>query len=127
MIGKTVNSLLIIVFLFGSMGYSVSMHYCGNTRISTSVGMEAKSCCGDENGTCCHNETRHYQIKDRFFASTREINEQNKLISHFILIVVNETLLYMSDIASTEINYIAESPPPISLRKHLSSIQTYLL
>ena len=127
MIRKTINSVLLIVFMFSSIGYSLSMHYCGSTRISASVIMQPKSCCGDESGTCCHNEIKHYQIEDSYFVSTQEINEQTKQISDLILVVASSSSLHINDIARTELHFIAESPPPVSLDKYLSSLQTYLL
>ena len=127
MIRKTVKITLLIVFLLSSVGYSVSNHYCGNARISASIGMQAKSCCGDESGTCCHNETKHYQIEDSYVASTQDINDQTKSISDLIFFVSNLSQFSTCDVINTEIQLIAESPPPISLNTQLSILQTYLL
>ena len=127
MIRKTVNITLLIVFLLSSVGYSVSMHYCGNTLISTSIGSESRSCCGDESGTCCHNETKHYQIEDSYVASMQDINNQTKSISDLIFFVSNLSQLITGDITHNEIHFIAESPPSINLATRLSSLQTYLL
>ena len=127
MIRKTVNSFLLILFLFSSVGYSVSMHFCGSTKISSSIGMQAKSCCGDESSICCHNETKHYQIKDSYIAASQDINEKNKSISDLMLVVANIPQQSINDITHNEIQFIAESPPPLSLDQQLASLQTYLL
>ena len=127
MIRKSVNSVLLIIFLFSSVGYSLSMHYCGNERISASIGMKAESCCGDESGTCCHNETKHYQLKDSYVASSQDINEQTKSISDLLFVSNIVSQLSMDRISQSEIQFISESPPPTSLNKQLSSLQTYLL
>lgn len=127
MIRKTVNNVLLIIFLSSSVGYSVSMHYCGSTKISSSIGMKAKSCCGDESGTCCHNETRHYQLTDSYVASSQDINDQTKSIVDLILFVNIVSQPGIDKIIHSEIRFIEESPPPSSLNKNLSSLQTYLL
>ena len=127
MIRKTVNITLLIVFLLSSVGYSVSMHYCGNTLISVAIDLKAQSCCGDESGTCCHNETKHYQIQDSYVASMQDINNQTKSISDLIFFVSNLSQFSTCDVINTEIQLIAESPPPISLNTQLSILQTYLL
>jgi len=127
MIRKSINSTLLIVFLFSSIGYSVSVHFCGSTKISSSIGMKAESCCGDESGTCCHNETKHYQIKDSYVSSSQEMNDQTKSISDLIFIYSTLSKCSAIEIVNTEIQFIAESPPPHSLSQYLSSLQTYLL
>ena len=103
------------------------MHYCGNERISASIGMKAESCCGDESGTCCHNETKHYQLKDSYVASSQDINDQTKSISDLLFVSNIVSQLSMDRISQSEIQFISESPPPTSLNKQLSSLQTYLL
>jgi hypothetical protein len=89
--------------------------------------MQAKSCCGDESSICCHNETKHYQIKDSYIAASQDINEKNKSISDLMLVVANIPQQSINDITHNEIQFIAESPPPLSLDQQLASLQTYLL
>ena len=127
MIRKTVNSVLLFVFLVSSIGYSVSMHYCGTTRMSASIGMQAQSCCGDESGTCCHNEAKDYKINDSYLPSFRNINEQ--YAENFDLIVSDFDFLNSdhNSFLATGISFIPESPPPISVNTYLSTLQTYLL
>ena len=127
MIRKTINSILLVIFLFGSVGYSVSIHYCGSAKISSSIGIQAKSCCGDESGTCCHNESMHYQIKDSYVASSEDINDRTNSISNLLIVTADVSKLSFDDIINYKITFIAESPPPLKVTSQLSSIQTYLL
>ena len=127
MIRRTLNSVLITVFLFSSVGYSISLHYCGNTLISVSIGSKVKSCCRNGTCTCCHNETKYYQLKDSYVSATQDINNQTKLVSDFMFVVADVAETGVNDFIHADVHFIAESPPPISLNKHLSRLQAYLL
>ena len=51
--------------LITTTGFTVSLHYCGDTIKSVSLDEAAKSCCDMEHG-CCHNQTIVIKIDNDF-------------------------------------------------------------
>lgn len=63
MLRKTANILLLTLFLFTTMGFTITQHYCGNRLISISL-KNVNECC--KNCNQCHNKVSHIKINDLF-------------------------------------------------------------
>ncbi len=103
------------------------MHYCGNTLVSVSVDSKAKSCCGDDTGTCCHNETKRFQVKDSYIAAFQDINDQIACVSDLLALVSNSSNINHNNNTVDGILFITEYPTSKTLQTTLSTLQTYLL
>ncbi|MEZ5172434.1 MAG: hypothetical protein R2850_02695 [Bacteroidia bacterium] len=57
-----VNILILFVYLSGSLGINLQIHYCGGELSSISFNKPADDCCScDEDSDCCSNEI----VKDK--------------------------------------------------------------
>jgi len=107
------------------MGFSVSKHYCSSRLVEISINSEAEPCCGDMgNSSCCHDETKYFQLKEDFVSPA---SFENTLIASFDILfpLVFIDFLETPDIVEIEILNFAESPPP-TIQTKLSLLQTYL-
>lgn len=123
MIRKTVNIFMSIVFLLTTLGFTVSMHYCGNELVDFSINFEIEACC-DMEGGCCHNENEHFQLEEEFVSSVYIDNLQ-----HFeIGILFPVYLISTTDNPVETVNTTIESAdlPPPKIQTFLSLLQTYL-
>ncbi|MBN2424781.1 MAG: hypothetical protein JXR46_06270 [Calditrichaceae bacterium] len=127
MIRKAINILVLMVFLVSTTGYSVALHYCGDTLVSAAIGSEAGSCCEDDSGSCCQNEIKFYQLNEDCIFNVQNISEETKPVAENTCstgIVLHSNT---EDLTSQTVNSIAESPPPKTIQTSLSILQTYLL
>lgn len=122
MLRKTVNIILTGLFLFSTMGFTVSRHYCGTHLVDFSVDSKAKSCC-DMDG-CCHTDHQHFQVKDDFVGTISTADFQQ-----FTIDVLFPVLFLQNNIAPKETvnneSLLADLPPP-KIQTTLSLLQTYL-
>ena len=63
MIRKTLNIILLFGFLYSSMGFTITQHYCGNKLVRVSL-LHVENCCAHCNH--CHNTVRNIKIKDSY-------------------------------------------------------------
>lgn len=56
-----------MLLLLPTIGFTVSRHYCCGKLISSSLFVEADSCC--ESDDCCKNETEAFQFDEDFSVS----------------------------------------------------------
>ena len=68
-IKKLAHILMIFLLLIATAGVSINKHYSGGNLFSTSVFVEAKSCC-ETPCSCCKNTSELVQVKADFIAST---------------------------------------------------------
>ena len=125
MFNKIINTGLILVLAFASMGFSVSQHYCGDRLVSVSVNETPESCCGPK-GQCCQNKVIYLQLEDDFVVEFTNHNPQ-LFEQDFVFI---STVCIVIDDFSQNLNQqylFADSSPPIDLSTYLASLQTYLL
>ena len=75
-------------------------------------------------GTCCHNESQHFQMKDDFIPANFHFNPE---ITNFTGINFFSDIHYNLYIPADNRIPATESPPPPELHTYLSRIQSYLL
>ncbi len=125
MFRKLLHIFIIILLLTVTAGFSISKHYCGPRLVSVSVNHEAKSCC-DMEGTssCCHNETKSYQLDEDFSISSVL---QNGIVKSIDLFIVNFILIDLNSVSEEyQEVFVPEPPPPKNKQIILSSLQSYL-
>lgn len=67
MLKKVAYIILSFVLLATTGGFTVSAHYCGNTRASIAIDHQAKSCCDSSCGKC-RTEEHYVKMKEDFNA-----------------------------------------------------------
>ena len=126
MFKKAINSVLVVLLLFTTTGFSVTRHYCGEHLVSIALGKDAKACCDNTTGTCCHQETRHFQLKGNFLSGITQISQD---VAFSIDLFNLQNLLLPTRCESeflSEYEVFSDSSPP--LKQSLQSfLQTYLL
>ena len=127
MVKKLANISLTFLLLATTTGFTISSHYCGSNVVSISIDKSPKSCCDNEKGNCCHNESEHFQLKEDFIAP--DIGFDFKLsipidlgfIPFFPLNNIIQTG------CSEDLIYYTDTPSPPKIQNVLSRLQTYLL
>ena len=124
MLRKTGHILLSALLLFATVGLAISKHYCGGNLISTSVFVEAESCCDDSD--CCKNETVIFQLhEDLSLTSVTEAPQTAEFeLLDFAIMVYNFSSY---EIEETQALFWMNLPPPPKIQTVLSQRQTYLL
>ena len=126
MFKKAVNSVLVVLLLFTTTGFSVTSHYCGNHLVSIALGKDAKACCDNATGTCCHQETEHFQLKEDFLPGITQVNQDVT----FSIDLIDFQDLPLPTRSETEFlseyNVFSDSSPPLK-QSIQSFLQTYLL
>jgi hypothetical protein len=73
MLKKTGHIFIILLFLFGTTGLTITRHYCDKNLIHTSIYSSPDNCC---KGNCpgCHNEKISFRITDQFESHQTQID-----------------------------------------------------
>ena len=127
MFRKAGHIILLILLLISTTGFAISKHYCGTKLVSISIDSDAKSCCGDDTGKCCHDKSEHFQLKEDFVSSFDQFNFDNDFCIELDFIMKFNLVL------NNEVDNIKEfiphynSPPPPNILSVLARLQTYLL
>ena len=110
-------------FLVATTGFFLSMHFCGSRLVSMSVNANSKTCCGDGNGHCCHNEIKILKIYDQYLCCSQTIQSEHSANPQLsdLLVLADDTPLISKDFITFE------SPPPKKIQSSLAKRQTYLL
>ncbi len=61
MIRIITNTIVSLILLISTTGFTVSKHYCGNRLVSVTINHEPEPCCGTDSD-CCKSETDYYQL-----------------------------------------------------------------
>lgn len=124
MLRKITHIVLTLLLLVSTSGVTFSMHYCGGALVSTSINVEAKSCCEDNTG-CCENKTLHFEVEDDYVSPVQVTNLETVALDILcpILFVLNLELLNNEDKDAQSLN---DSSPPPTIQTRLSLLQTYL-
>ncbi|PLX12049.1 MAG: hypothetical protein C0597_14100 [Marinilabiliales bacterium] len=125
MFRKLVHILTSILLLTVTAGFTVSKHYCGPRLVTVAINHEAESCC-DMEGTssCCHNESKTFQLEEDFITTPILQNDIVKSIDLFVFAYI----LINTNPISEEFSeaFTPESPPPKDTQTILSNLQSYL-
>jgi len=108
MFRKTINILLITVFLLTSVGFSITRHYCGNRLIKISLA-HVENCCP----YCkkCHNKVNNIKITDSYNSYSGNFSLTTALTFTSIPTHCYVSLLSMFNFNSSV--YSDVSPPPL--------------
>ena len=113
-----------MLLLLSTTGLAISKHYCGGELISTSLFVEADSCCDSDD--CCKNETEVFQLDEDFSVSTAlELPESVQIDLLAVSLVVFNLSIEENLIVDEFL--ITDSPPPPKIQTSLAKRQTYLL
>lgn len=113
------------MLLAATTGFTLSLHYCGTSLVSVSINSDAETCCDNDIASCCHIETKNFQIKEDYITSYSQYNFLNNLLKNVNLfpnILFNINLWI--DLKDYHIFYNDSSPPP-EIQRRLSLLQTY--
>ena len=122
MFKRITHIIFATIILVGTIGMTVSLHYCGNSINSINVITHAENCCGDSSD-CCHNETFTLKKVDLFAISLNDFDF--KVLELDTPIV--QTFPTNEEIKLSFSTNYKESVPPPNIKTILSQLQTYLL
>lgn len=124
MFRKITHIILTVFLMVSTTGITLSMNYCGGKWVSTSINIEAKSCCDGTDG-CCENKTIHFEVEDDYInpiqVDNTKIVELDVLFP--ILFVLNFELLSEEN---ETFEVFADASPPLTIQIRLSLLQTFL-
>ncbi|MBN1415187.1 MAG: hypothetical protein JW973_08820 [Bacteroidales bacterium] len=127
MMKKLVNIFVSFLLLTATTGFTISRHYCGSELVSLSIDKAAKKCCDAETGSCCHNESEHYQLKEDFVSTQTQFDFEHLFPTDSQLLP--GFLADFHDCAGYPGNqrcFTNGSPPP-KIQTVLAKTQAYLL
>ena len=124
MLRKTSHIIFSILLLLTTMGLTISKHYCGGNLVSTSVFVEADSCCNDSD--CCNNETEFFQLDEDFsLVSVSKVPQTAEFdLLYFAILVYNFNVIESEE---ADDFFEVDLPPPPKIQTTLSQRQSYLL
>ena len=111
--------------LISIIGVPVNDHYCGDSFISTNIGLPLEDPCGDMpmGGDCCNDEIVIFSVTDYF--SSPDISIVKKIAP--ITLICNYTACIKLIPQTEEIELFAEYIPPPLESKIFIEIQSFLL
>ena len=122
---KILNSIIILLLVLLTTGFSVSRHLCGDHLVSVSVNGKTEPCCG-KNSTCCDDVMIHIQLQDHFIGTdVSDVTHKPDNVDTIsdILYVTSQT---GNDFAHFyRISFCTNSPPIPAHR--ITLLQTFLL
>jgi len=123
MLNKIAHIIFAALILTGTVGMTISKHYCGPLLKSVSISFVSDNCC-ETPMDCCHNETISIEIVDDFVISPNVFEFQTQEINNSI---VSDILL--SNLITVPLYSLKSwgKPPPPKIQKVLSSLQSFLL
>lgn len=126
---KITHHILSLIFagglLISTIGIPINKHYCGNTYITTTIGLPLKDPCGDMpmKGDCCNNDTHLLSITN--FFNTTDLGIIKNVAP--VMFVCNYTVCTKIIPQPVEIEFFKEYIPPPIESKIFVEIQSFLL
>ena len=122
MLNKIVHIIFAALIFLGTIGMTISKHYCGISLKSVSVTISPDNCC-DESEDCCRNESLTIQLEDDFsiVSHTFDFNTFDSTPASPSKLIQDEIV----KVNSIYIEYLRGHPPKI--QEVLSRLQVYLL
>ena len=124
MFRKVTYTILILIVLLTTTGFSVSLHYCCDSLVSMSVNSDATPCCPVNNG-CCDNETQHIQLEEDVTIQSsdniQKIETQQAIID--VIIVQDNIYSGLHQLTSN----LTDLSPPQDIQENLAILQSFLL
>lgn len=127
MLQKALNIGIAVILTIATTGFTISKHYCGKNLVSVSVNSEAKACCSNENGMCCHHESEHIGLdNDLLFTAFNFLFE--KVVEFDIPYLFTDQSFFHYQKNHFFINFLfTNSSPPLNNKAQISLLQAYLL
>ena len=125
---KIISTLLSVLFLGTSMGYSVNKHYCGGKYKTTkiSVLLDSESCCGGKTmkSNCCKDLRNFYKLDQEYDYNTFT-SSYNDVVQAIILFpIVN----FISPVyLFTQHIFLDYIPPPPNTQSLFLLMQQFLI
>ena len=124
MLKKITHIILSFALFISTGGFSVSIHYCGNTLSGIAVGHEAKSCC-DSGCNKCHTEYHYVKMKEDLTTPAQYQEMQVTQLNLQVLPVsIFEETIPEDTFNST---FTSESPPGVPTPEFIALNQAFLL
>lgn len=122
MLKKIAHIIFAALIFIGTVGMTISKHYCGTSLKSISVNISPDNCC-DESSDCCRNESLTIQLEDDFsiVSNTFDFNSITSILASSSELIQSEKL----ETSSIHTGYFKGPPPKI--QEVLSKLQVYLL
>ncbi len=121
---KALHIILSLVLLVSTTGVTFSMHYCGGQYVSTSLFVEADSCCGDACG-CCENKNVHYEVDDDYTSPVVSVIDPSielDLLIELFYFEIDAIELSTQPVKKT----FEDTSPPLPIAERLSLLQSFL-
>ncbi len=121
------NISMVIILLIGTFGVTVNKHYCGGQVYDIAINESANSCGMEKDmpAGCCHNESEHFEIKDKFQSQNYDVNlSPTTFVLYSIAYFISDVIIKES--AKTN-QFLTEIPPPLSEPTIYLKVQSFLL
>lgn len=127
MIKGVLNTIVLIILLITTTGFTITRHYCGETLVSVAIEREAEPCCEDDMGDCCHNESETFILEGDFMPVIFNHDFHDLTVIELYLNKGLNLDLFCSNEDNTNNCITAFSPPPENIHTLLSRLQSYRL
>ena len=122
---KLVNISLVLILLTGTIGLSISKHYCGGMLMAVAINSPADGCGDSEMPmACCTDDTHLYAIDDDFQLNQQTFQFQTpSVVLHEIGLVISTDLVVFERTNKYNID-----PPPLEPEQDIYiRVQSFLL
>ena len=127
MLKGVLNTIVLIILLITTTGFTISRHYCGDSLVSVAIDREAEPCCEDDTGDCCHNESETFILEGDFMPVIFNYDFHELTVIELYLNNGLNLDLFANRANNTNNSIIASSPPPEDIHTILSRFQAYRL
>ena len=122
---RFINIIIAGLFLLTTTGFTVTKHYCSGNLVDIAINSTPESCCGDDDGGCCSNESEIFQLREDITA-VQSIDLDQEL-SFDIQVLVNDLFEVNLPEISESNSYFEINIPPPDVRAFLADIQSFRL
>ncbi|MFK7832329.1 MAG: hypothetical protein AB8B52_03545 [Winogradskyella sp.] len=131
---KIMSLAMAFVVLLSTMSFTLSMHYCGDTLVETSMFHKAEGCgmemeqsstegCSITKKNCCNDEQLIVDGQDELQLQVDKISfEQQVFIASFVYTYIN-----LSEVLDNNVSSFEEYEPPLVIRQLYKIDETYLI
>ena len=126
MLRKSLNIIPALLMFITTSGFTVYEHFCGSDLVSVAIDTKAGTCCNNDRGNCCHDESVHFQLKEDFVFSTDQFSLEKYFPIDLHLIPYIISGIHLSDDNANGFTTFNDSSPPPKIQTALAKLQTYL-
>ncbi len=122
---KFIHILIAGLFLFTTTGFTITKHYCSGNLVDVAINSAPESCCGDDGGGCCTDESETFQLKEN--VTPVQSIDLDQEFSFEIQMLVNDLFEVNLPEISESSSYFEINIPPPDVRAFLADIQSFRL